>query len=471
MAAATKRRRKKSAPPVEKQHDLGEFRPPASWPIGWWQQALDVRQPSYSWTANAAVEACVSAITQTVAMLPVAHWRETAGGTAERVTTSAAARVLRRPNSYQTKADFFLNLTRRELLHGNGYAVAVRNDRFEVDELHIIGRDSIQPIIEDESREIYYRVGGQAFGIVDDFIAPARDVLHLRQHTTYDPLRGETPLTAAALAIDGGNAIAAHHAAFFRNMARPSGVLQTDATITAAQMIELRARWEEQAAKMNAGGTPILTSGLKWEPISVSGVDAAIIEAYKLSIEDIARVFRIPLAVIGSMAGATFNNTETLLRFWLASGLGFFLEHIELALDRLFGLRPNEWIAFDVEQGLLRADLKTRMEALRNGVIAGILSPNEARAREGLGPVEYGDEPRVQMQVVPLSYNAEPPAAPDPAAVPAIAPPPDDGEDDAEEGEPADDTIDDTPTDEERAAILRARYTRMISAAMRRSDA
>ena len=47
------------------------------------------------WAAAAAVEACVGAISQTVAMLPVYHYRERPDGGMDVIKNSAAARVLR----------------------------------------------------------------------------------------------------------------------------------------------------------------------------------------------------------------------------------------------------------------------------------------------------------------------------------------------------------------------------------------
>jgi hypothetical protein len=58
-------------------------------------------------------------------------------------------------------------------------------------------------------------------------------------------------------------------------------------------------------------------------------------------------------------------------------------------------------------------------------VQGGVFSPNEARNQEGLDSVEYGDEPRVQQQVVPLSAAANipvPAAPPAPAAASVAAP-------------------------------------------------
>jgi phage portal protein BeeE len=196
----------------------------------------------------------------------------------------------------------------------------------------------------------------------------------------------------------------------------------------------LRDRWNDQAKGLHQGGTPILTAGLKVQPWSQGGKDAATADILKLSNEHIALAFRIPLQVLG-LGGNNLSSTELLMQSWIASGLGFALNHIEEAFGLLFALKgqPDEYVEFDTA-ALLRSAMKDRIEALARGVQGGIFAPNEARQQEGLDAVEFGDEPRVQQQVVPLSAAGAIPAAPAaPAAPPAEAtpPPPEKGDRDA----------------------------------------
>jgi hypothetical protein len=88
---------------------------------------------------------------------------------------------------------------------------------------------------------------------------------------------------------------------------------------------------------------------------------------------------------------------------------------------------------------LLRSNQADRLDALTKGVQGGIYAPNEARQLENLPAVEFGDEPRVQQQVVPLSAAASiqpdktsstPPAPGPPAPPPASPPVPPKGNDD-----------------------------------------
>ena len=72
------------------------------------------------------------------------------------------------------------------------------------------------------------------------------------------------------------------------------------------------------------------------------------------------------------------------MQFWLARGLGFAINHVEVAFDHFFGLHgwPHEYVEFDT-QALLRVAYKDRIEALARGVQTAIFAPNEARRFRG----------------------------------------------------------------------------------------
>lgn len=391
------------------------FTPPASWPIGWWQ--MGYRLPSLQGTP--AVEACVGAISQTIASMALQHWRMGGNGAHEIVADSPVAATLLRPNLYQTRADFFLNLIRAEQLEGNGYAVAERGAGDRIEALHLINPRNATPYVAADGT-VFYAITPvtplEPQPTIENFF-PARDVLHIRMHTPRHPLIGETPLVAAMLSVASGNAIQEHTASFFSNMTRPSGFLKSPKPLAGELLEQLRSMWQESYSRANSGKVAVLAGGLEWQSIGVTSVDAQLIESYRLTVADVARVFRVPLSVIGESGGTTYNNTETLIRHWLSTGLGYVLEHVELALDRLFNLPPNEYLAFDVDT-LLRYDFQARVDGLVRGIQGGLFSPNEARGKEGLGYVEFGDEPRLQAQVVPLSFagRATPTAPSAPAA-------------------------------------------------------
>lgn len=374
---------------------------PSFWPSNWWQKDLTAESQYH----NSAVEACVGLYGRTVSMLPITHFKHRSDGGKDTITNSPVAKVLRKPNKYQTRADFFLNLVRAELFTGNGFAFALRDPEYNIRELHLVPPKSCSHYVDPDDRSIYYYISGN--DLVDmNLLAPARDILNVRMASGSDLLKGETPLMSGLLAASAGTSIQQHNSSFFRNMSRPSGTLNTDLELDKEQTAGLRQRWEEQSAGLNAGKTPVLSHGLKWSPLSVTANDAEMIEFYKLTVTDIARVFGVPQALIGDMESSTFGNVETLLRQWVSVGLGYMVDHLELALHDLFDLPEDESLNFDLDY-LLRGNLEDRMEAYSKGIMGGIYSINEARAKEGLQPVEAGDEPRLQMQVVGLTYYQE----------------------------------------------------------------
>lgn len=374
--------------------------------INWWQAGYSLTPYGES---SAMVEACVSAYSQTIAMCPGDHWRKLADGGRERVTASALTRIMKRPNDYQSSSDLLLNLTRRLYEHGEAFGIAIRNNRGEIAELHLM-RYGYARLAQDGS--IFYDLSGNE--IVEqrfDMSAPipARDVLHVRLHTPRQPLKGESPILATVLDRAMAGAALNQQVSFYLNQARPSFMLETDQTLTKEQTDQLRQRWEEQTTGENAGGTPILTWGLKAKPVTSSAKDAELAELLKMSDQNVALAFRVPLQILG-VGGTPFASTEALMSSWKASGLGFALNHIEEAFGLLFNLKgmPDEYLEFDTK-ALLRSNFKEMIEGLARSTISGIHSSDEARNELDLPvtPGGHGAMPRVQQQVVPLSYGSE----------------------------------------------------------------
>jgi HK97 family phage portal protein len=385
-----------------------------NWDWGWWQQ--DLKPLSLS-GVNETVEACVSALSQTVAMLDIYHLEDQRNGEAVRQYGSVVERTMLNPNRHTSRNTFINNLIRCLYFHGNGYAYAERNGNGSVAEMYLLDPRNVNPVQDPESGDVYYWASPKPPGKFNpdtDNVYLERDILHIKINLdSNNPLKGVSPLTAAANSIAASNAITGHQARFFNNMARPSGVLTTDAQLNREQMLQLRDAVAKQTQGNDSGKVPILGNGLKWESMSLTSQDAQMVEALGMTIGSISRVFRVPLAMINSMENATFNNAEQMMRWFESSGLGYLVDNIELELTKLFGLPFNQRVDFDIKK-LLRADWSTQISTLGEGVLKGIYSPNEARAILRMGPVKDGDEPRVQQQVVPLSAWDETTTVPNP---------------------------------------------------------
>lgn len=408
--------------------------------VNWWQMGHSLNPYGQS---GAMVEACVSAYSQTVAMCPGGHWKMLPDGGRDLITTSALSRVLKRPNDYESMSDFLLNLTERLYRKGEGYALAVRNERNEIIELHRM-REGYPYIGADGS--IFYSLSGNEIAESRfDLSAPvpARDVLHVRLKSPRHPLKGESPILAVALDQALSGAALNQQIAFYLNEARPSIMLETDEKLTKEQTQELRRSWDAQTKGDGAGGTPILAWGLKAKPISTNANDSRLADMLKLTDQNIALAFRMPLQILG-IGGTPFASTEALMSAWKSTGLGFALNHIEEAFGLLFRLKgmPDEYLEFDTD-ALLRSSFKEMIDAL-SAATGKVMTSDEARAKIGLGRKPGGDELYVQMQDIPLSMAGkaredQAQQEEDPTAIPAPA-------------------NDDIPDDERAAAFTGALY-------------
>lgn len=443
------------------RHAEGAFRPgPYLLNDGWlsakagklwnfWQAGYS---PQPYGQSSAMVEACIGAYAQTVAMCPGDHWKLQEDGGRTRLVNSALTRILRKPNNYQSISDLLMNLTRRLYENGESFAVAIRNERSEIAELHLMKHG--QPLVATDG-SVFYNLGGNEIAEARyDFSRPipARDVLHVRLQTPQHPLKGVSPILATVLERAMATAALNQQVAFYLNQARPSFMLETDAKLNAEQTLDLQKAWDAQTQGEHAGGTPILTNGLKAKQVGLSANDSRLADMLKLTDQAVALAFRMPLAVLG-IGDTPFASTEALMSSWKASGLGFALNHIEEAFGLLFGLKgqPDEYLEFNTD-ALMRSNFKDMIEGVAKGTISGIYSPDEARNKFGLPAVKggVGVEPRVQEQVVPLSYGhnmkpgdkkaAEAPApkpeaaAKDPPPARELPPPEDLSDDDKETG-------------------------------------
>lgn len=339
--------------------------------------------------------------------------RETGKGGEETVKSGAMYRVLRYPNPAQTQIEFISYLVTSLFYTGNFYAQVQRNDRFEIVALWPVPGSQKRAVMADDGSVFYDMTADYKFlnGGNTNALVPARDVLHVKLPSSRGILNGDTILTHAAATATLNSAISANAAAFNLNSSQASGFMSTDLVLTGTQMKELRDRLDEQMKGPNRGGVPILSAGMKWNAMTVSAQDAQLVETYNVSVLDLCRLFRVPPALFGLESVGAASSVEALINQWRASGLLYFAELIEEALERTFDVSGGTEIEFDLDN-ISRADSQTAMNILVQGVQNGVFAPNEARNKVGLDSVEYGDEPRVQAQNVRLQDAVPAPSAP-----------------------------------------------------------
>lgn len=416
---------------------------------GWY--GLTVREPfAGAWQRNqesqpgsalayAPVFACVTLIANDIGKLRMKLVQETADGIWEEAENPAYSPVLRKPNHYQNRIEFFKSWTFSRLLNGNTYILKQRDNRRVVTSTYVLDPNRCQPLVAPNG-DVYYQLKvdnlSRVFGD-EPLIVPASEIIHDKYAALYHPLVGLTPLSACYLPTLQALKIQNNQTNFFSNGANPGGVLSAPGFIKQETADRLKEYWQNEFTGDNAGRVAILGDGLKYEQLQMNAVDAQLIEQLKLTAENVCTAFHVPPYKIGIGAYPPYNNIEALNTEYYSQALQEPIESIELLIDEGLSLPSTIGVEFDLDQ-LLRMDTQTRTTVAAAGIGAAVFSPNEARKRFfNLPPVKGGETPYLQQQNFslgaladrdkdkPFAKAAAPTPPQDQNAPPAVDEPPD----------------------------------------------
>ena len=409
------------------------------WPLvfessmGAWQRNVEVDvEAAYSYPV---VWACASLVAGDIGKLGLSLMQRR-GSVWESADNPAYSPVLRKPNPYQTRQKFVESWIFSKLLRGNAYALKQRDARGVVTALYPLHPDRVAPLIAPDG-SVFYQLNRDDLARLPRDIpaAPASEIIHDAHYCLYHPLVGVSPMYACALAATQGLKIQNNGVAFFSNAARPSGILTAPEAISDDTAARLKREWEANYSGENIGRISVLGDGLKFEPMSMTAVDAELVKQAELSDKAICAAFHVPAYKVGVGPMPTHDNIEALDQQYYAQCLQVLIESFEAHLDEGLRLAPDLRTEFDLED-LLRMDTARKVDAVQKMVGAGILSPDEARRRFNLGPVTGGNTPYMQQQNYSLAALARRDAQ-DPLAAAGPAAPAED-EDIADEDEAAD---------------------------------
>jgi HK97 family phage portal protein len=186
--------------------------------------------------------------------------------------------------------------------------------------------------------------------------------------------------------------------------ARPGGVLETDRQLSPPVHARLTKNWQDTyGGWRNAGQTVILEEGLKWKALGMTSVDAEFMKQREFQLEEIARGFRIPHFKLG--LNIERGDLVQLNQMYLNDVVSTWCERLVPKLNELGDLDGHEtFVEFDYSH-FMKADLQSRLTALRTGVVGMVYTPNEARRGEDLPDQQGGDVLYQPTNTAPIGYT------------------------------------------------------------------
>lgn len=406
----------------------------AWWPIirepfsGAWQRNEELTQDQA--LAYHAVFACHTLICSDVAKLRV-KLVEQKSGVWQETKNPAYSPVLRKPNEYQNRIQFFESWVNSKLSRGNAYILKRRDGRQVVTGLYVLNPDRVKPLVSDDGQIFYQLSKDNISGLeADSVIVPAREIIHDRFNCLFHPLVGISPLYASALAATHGTNIQRASARLAANGVRPGGILVFPGKIPPEDAGRIKETWETQyAGAKGAAKLAILGEGAKFESLTMKAEEAQLIEQLKYTAEVVCSTYHVPPYKIGIGGVPAYNNVQALNVEYYSQCLQVLIESIEVCLDEGLGTGETLGTEFDTAN-LLRMDSVTQMEMLDKG--KNYFTPDEGREIIGLPKTEGGDSVYRQQQDYSLAALAKRDAKDDPFGKEAPAAPPTPANDDAE---------------------------------------
>lgn len=410
---------------------------------GAWQQNIEIQVENVM--TFAAVYACVTVPARDISKLRIKLVEERDGIWTE-TTSPSFSPVLRKPNHYQNRIKFLEHWIICKRAHGNAYILLDRDNRRVVKAMYVLDSTRVRPLVAPNG-DVYYELKTDHLSQIqkDSVVVPASEIIHDTMNALYHPLVGISPITACGLAAVQGLRIQNNSAVFFGNGANPSGVLTAPMTIAQETADRLKLYWDTEFTGTGAGKVAVLGDGLHYEQMSMSAVDAQLIDQLKWTAENACTAFHMPPYKIGIGKPPNYNNIEALNQQYYAETLQTDIESIELLLDEGLGLTDNGQnygIELDLD-GLWRMDTASRVKAASDALKSG-MTVNEVRRRfYDLGKVEGGDTVYLQQQNFSIEALAKRDASADPFGTDTPAPP-----------EPPKPEDDDAADDDEAKAAL-----------------
>ncbi len=246
-----------------------------------------------------AVRACVNFRANLLAMLPLKVYQKTDSGPKEQRDHSLARLFRGRVSGAQTRFKWIHSSSVCFDIGGTAYSRLYRDTYADIIRIQWVKPTDVTPLANKATGDIVFRVNGESADL------KYYEMLQVSNLST-NGYTGRSPLLDLREAV--GLALTAEEfsARSFSNGNRKPGILVPPAGWKQAQADEFREQWmKHYAGAHNAGKTPLLGGGMTWTDAGFTSAEAELLGQRKFSIEEIARVYHLPLHLIGSTDKAT----------------------------------------------------------------------------------------------------------------------------------------------------------------------
>ena len=353
------------------------------------------------------LQAVVNYLASSIAQLPLKVYKRVGENDRKRDRNSTAAKVLWKPNEYQTCFEFVRAIATEYYVFGCVYVwVTPDADNESGYQLLIIPSEWVQS-----------SVGGNVYapdkirvattnGLVTEI--PSSEFVQFKTYSPGNPGGYLSPITGLRQTLQeqieaGRFRKQLWHSSGRLNaqILRPKDVQPWDEETRKRFITAFREAWGPNGAK--AGSIPLMEDGMEIKPFQTSFREQQWAESIQISREAVAATYRINPALVWHTGTQTYasarDNARALYAECLGPDLQMLQQRINAFLLPMIGADANTYVEFDLTEKL-KGSFEERAGIMQSSVGGPWLTRNEARADYNLPPIEGGDELIVPLNVV-----------------------------------------------------------------------
>lgn len=309
------------------------------------------------------------------------------------------------PNPNMTSCQFFKTLEACRDTSGNAYALKIFSTNGTIERLDILDPSRVQPIMETDSRELWYKITPEQG---KEFYVHGFYVIHVPFIST-NGYSGVNPVSVLYDTLSYSESI------------QTFSVKQLDQGVNAAIVLEAPANLSEpqrkdtveafmQTYKETSGNILLLESGVTARSLDLSPVDTKLFEVEKITRSKVAMVYNIPPHLLGDYSDTSFTSQEQQMLEYLQLTMLPIVTAYEQELNRKLLTKTQRKkgyrFKFDMD-AILRADAATQAEVDYKAVRSAWKTPDEIRQNRNLPPLPngIGKKAMISQDLATLEYT------------------------------------------------------------------
>ena len=296
-------------------------------------------------------------------------------------------------NSIITRYNIIKNVVKDIILYGNGFIFIERdNETGQPKTLHYSPANQTTIWYDELNHKLYY----YNFTYLDR-IDDGTNYLHFYMNSD-DGFIGKGVLKYAYNVLDIASVIQNATSSYYSTAGQQFGIVSPNGPLPEVgnqqkQLDKLVQKWEEAQMKANKG-TVFFPSDLKFTPMTNTAKDSALIEAREYNAVEVGRfICNISPVLLGDLRHLAYNSLTESQREFVIHSLAPIVTMIEEQCNKKL-IMPSkhckQFVDLD-ETSILANDAEKQANEVTTLTNSGIITPNEARKRLGLPPVDGGD--------------------------------------------------------------------------------